>query len=195
VLKIFLFIIVALFMFPSNVEAAVLTVSAEKNAVQIGEEVALKIGVDTQGERVNIFNLAFTLPEQFSLVRLNKENSAVNIWIQEPKYDEAARTVSLVGGVPGGLLGSTVLLEVAVKINARGSYALSLAPQSEIYLNDGLGTRGEIIRPDFSLEVKGKPSKAGVLVLVRIAGFAALALIILAVILWRLKRMTPAKSL
>jgi len=137
-------------MFPSNVEAAVLTVSAEKNAVQIGEEVALKIGVGTQGERVNIFNLAFTLPEQLSLVRLNKENSAVNIWIQEPKYDEAARTVSLVGGVPGGLLGSTVLLEVAVKINARGSYALSLAPQSEIYLNDGLGTRGEIIRPDFT---------------------------------------------
>ncbi|MBI4135722.1 hypothetical protein HY477_03250 [Candidatus Uhrbacteria bacterium] len=144
------------FLFSQPAWAATFMVGAPQgNMARVGEEVAVNIGVDTEGARLNLFSAEITLPDMIEFVSLSRDTSVASIWVSEPAYNADSRAVTLIGGVPGGTIGRVVLATVYIRAKAPGIYNFAVAEQAEAYLNDGLGTKVEVGVLPWTLEVSG----------------------------------------
>lgn len=187
-LTVSLFIAVAILVFPWTVEAAVYMLGGPQTAVTVGQEFEVKIGIDAEEERINVMEVALEVPSAFKFVGFNRESSAVNIWVQEPEFDQTARTVTFVGGVPGGATGRVVLLGMRFLPLRPGTFSLRPAANSKAYLNDGLGTEAQVSMQEIALEVEGASGFLGRKLLLRIiSALGIIGIVIVAVKIWRRK--------
>lgn len=186
--KLLVFISTLLVLF-SGVQArsATFMVGSANPTARVGEEVVINVGVDTQGARLNLFNLTLPLPDEVEFVDFDNTNSIVSVWVREPVFDAQARKVSLIGGVPGGALGRVVLTTVKLRPQVPGIYQFSVAPEAEAYLNDGLGTKAEVSVAPWTLEVQGRPRT----LLIYIIVLAAVVLLVVVWYLWHRSRNNP----
>ncbi len=169
--------LVGLLLPTQSVSAANFLVGAVQNEVHVGEEIAVNIGIDTEGARLNLFSTEIVLPDGVEFVNLSADTSVVSVWVREPAYNEDSRAVSLIGGVPGGTIGRVVLATVHVRAKAPGTYNFAVAEASEAYLNDGLGTKVEIKTQPWTLEVREQPGRSYV-------GLALIAVAVVIIMLW-----------
>lgn len=163
------------FLFYQTAHAAVFMVGTENPHAVAGEEVSINIGVDTEGARLNLFNLTLPLPADVEFVDFDNSKSIVSVWVREPVFDTKERTVSLIGGVPGGALGRVVLTTIKVRPQAPGNYQFTVASEAEAYLNDGLGTKVETSVTPWTLKVQGR-SRNLVVYIIALAVFILLAI-------------------
>lgn len=133
--------------------AAVYFIESPTEQVKVGQEVELQIGVDTEGERINVFNVALVIPEGLEFRSVVREQSAVNIWVQEPIFDEQSRKLTFIGGVPGGASGKIVLLSVLLRATKAEDVKIDFNPDSEAYLNDGFGTVDKVQTRGMALKI------------------------------------------
>lgn len=155
----------------------------------VGQSEAVSIGADTEGELINLFEVKARLPEKVKFLGWNKENSVVNIWIKEPVFDEVARTVSFIGGVPGGFRGRAILATLEVEPRRASTLEFVLDSSSKGFLNDGLGTEAQVAFVPATLQVL--PGKINWVEW----GGGAIAVLLICAILWKLlrrKTKTPA---
>ena len=183
--------IVALFIFlaPTLVQGATYIIGGVPEHVRVGQEVELKLGIDAEGEKVNVFEVQAVLPEGIAFSRFVKEQSAVNFWVKGPEYNEENRTVSFVGGVPGGLAGTVVLLGVVVKPEKTGTYTIGITDESRAYLNDGLGTPAPLRFQDTTIVVQGRAR------LLPWWAWLVIGIGILGIIIWSIRYMKRTKSI
>lgn len=177
--------VLIIFFAPIVAHGATYIVGGTSATVTVGQAVELKLGIDTEGEKVNVFDVQSILPEGLSFVRFSKDQSAVNLWVKEPEYNASNRVVSFVGGVPGGLAGTVVLLRMWVMPRASGTYTIGIDSSSaKAYLNDGLGTPAPLRSQNATLTVDGRDSRSKEVWL--ILGFGLLGIIIWSI--WSTKR-------
>lgn len=177
---IFLLSIVYL-LFAQSVSAATFRIGGTQNQVSVGEEVLVNIGIDTENARLNLFNVTLKLPDDIEFVDFDSANSIISVWVRSPVFDPKTRTISLIGGVPGGALGRVVLTSIKIRPRLPGTYHFLVAEDSEAYLNDGLGTKSEVRTESWALEVQGRPGKS-------YAVLALIAAVVVIVIIWLILR-------
>ncbi len=160
-------IIASLFLFsvvfiPGTIFSASLSVSSG-SAVSAGDTSIIEVYLNTEGQTVNSVDGSITVSDSyqgnFEIKDVSLTNSAFTMWPRRPSLEEGHK-ISFVGGVPGGVNGSRLLLfKLIVKINKSGEFKIT--PGSiMVYLNDGLGTAVEVKKDVLTINVsdsKGSP--------------------------------------
>lgn len=133
------------------------SISASSNSSIYANDTAI-IGVylNTEGEKINTIDGSIVLSDEyqgnFEIKELSLVNSAFTMWPRKPSLEEN-RTISFVGGVPGGVVGDKLLLfSIAVKINQEGKFTISPKALTSL-LNDGLGTTLAITKNSSTINV------------------------------------------
>jgi hypothetical protein len=121
--------------------SAILSLSPSTGSFVIGSTFDVSIYLDTQGQSINTIQINLSFPaDKLQLVSSSTGKSIIGIWTSLPKYDNAAGTLNLVGGVPNGIVvGKGLITTLTFRARAIGS-AIVQFNDSKVLLNDGLGT-------------------------------------------------------
>lgn len=127
---------------PLLAEAATLGVSPSTVSVQEGNIVTVRLSVNTQGTAINQGEGTLRFPtDMLEIVSVSKSNSIFSLWVEEPRFSNAAGTVQFDGGVPtpgyNGTAGTIVSITFLAKKSGIATLSLS---DTAIRANDGLGT-------------------------------------------------------
>lgn len=124
-----------------------------------GDAVTLSVRLDTDEameECVNAVDAVLTYTESITPVDISLGQSIMPIWVEQPVIDKEQRTITFAGGIPNGYCGrvegdprlTNTLLQIVVRAPglqvgggaASGVAEIAFAPETTVYLNDGLGT-------------------------------------------------------
>jgi hypothetical protein len=155
--KLLLIISYSLFLIPSLASASV-SVFLDPAAVSVNprDTFMVNIRVDTGGECINAVDGKIKFDNKvLKAVDFGRGQSLVSLWLSPPKIDQDAGVVSFAGGIPGGycgrvsgdpgltnILGKVVFAPVE-GVLAPASTRVEISNDSEILLNDGMGTKAE----------------------------------------------------
>ena len=119
----------------SNAWAARLYFDAPQRDYNVGDTIPVRVFIDTEGESINAIGLKINYPEdKIKLESVGNGNSIINFWVN-----------ILTGVVVGGYQGDAGLIsQLNFKALTAGAAAVSLENESEVYLNDGQGTRAAL---------------------------------------------------
>lgn len=134
-------ILMCFFTHAISVTAASLYMTPSSAQPAVGDTVTLRVYVNTQSVSVNTVEGVVKFdPSLLQVVSVNKSNSIVNIWIEEPSFSNSAGTISFNGGMtPPGYTGSSgEIFSITAKMKKEGSTALSLSGIS-VRKSDGSG--------------------------------------------------------
>lgn len=137
--------------------AALLYIDPDSVEVHRGDTVTVALRLDTdEGECINTVSARMHYDESARAVDVSLGNSILNIWVEEPTINEADRTITFAGGIPGGYCGripgdpslTNILLEVVfrspgLQIGGGGgshSSRIWIDESAEILLHDGFAT-------------------------------------------------------
>ena len=114
--------------------------------------------LNTRGSNVNAVEVRINYDKnKLSIVKPSSGKSIIGVWVEPPKYDNTKGTASYVGVVPGGITTSSGLLgTITFKVLRVGSAVVSIGSNSNVLLNDGLGTKTAVSlgRAEYSLIAK-----------------------------------------
>jgi hypothetical protein len=147
----------ALLFVPAFSFAAVISIDPIQKEVHYGDTFIMNIRLDNQGECVNAAQVTVRYDNKvLDAVDFSRGESILTLWVDVPKIDHTAGTITFSGGIPGGycgrvvgdpglsnLLGKIVFNTTGNQITASpGAVAqIHIAEDSEVLLNDGLGTK------------------------------------------------------
>jgi hypothetical protein len=137
----FLFLILFFGALSLPAEAAVLFLAPNPFTASEGEEFALELWIDTEGEAVNAVELRFGFePEFLEGSRLDFGNSILSLFPEEPEISQRGR-VFLAAGTPNGFSGRLPLARLFLRAKTPGRIVLRPDLSSRLFLNDASGTR------------------------------------------------------
>jgi len=119
-MKKYFFTLLFLIMFPALLQAA-----------------TFQIEVNTGRENVNAVEGTLMLPVGTHVESIYTGRSAVIIWLKEPVYDEASRSITFAGLSPGGFSGKQPLFAIEI---SGGSLTGAFWRETAAYKNDGEGS-------------------------------------------------------
>lgn len=147
------FVLVSAFLVPSGVFAASISLDPNRGVYGRGDTFMVNVRLHTDNECVNAAQVVVEYPvTELRAVDFSRGGSIVSLWVEEPKIDTTKGTVTFSGGIPGGYCGriqgdpaqSNILGKVVFTAIAAGDAAVSVSPESLVYLNDGRGTEAEL---------------------------------------------------
>ncbi|MEY2664636.1 MAG: hypothetical protein RIT04_444 [Candidatus Parcubacteria bacterium] len=148
---------------PASAKAATVYLEATRSAVSVGDTTIIAVKINAEGKEINTVDGEIVLKsttgsgavEEFSLA-----NSAFGLWPRTPSLSQDGRTISFVGGVPGGFsIEGATLFNIVVDATKEG--ALTIAPQNiSVYANDGKGNKLPVQLKGITINVGAK--KAGI---------------------------------
>jgi hypothetical protein len=150
------FIALAIFLFPMSASAASLYLDPSTGTYGPGDTFIVNIRLNTDGECVNAGNVVLSYPARsLRAVDFGKGASIFTLWVTEPQIDTQKGTISFSGGIPGGYCGripgdpalTNGIGKVVFTVTdaSAGRADIVFAKTTELYLNDGRGTK---IMPD-----------------------------------------------
>jgi hypothetical protein len=141
---------------PSYVHGALLYFDPSEASIFRGDTVTLGLRIDTdENECINTVDAVITYGEGVRAVDVSRGDSILSIWVEDPVINEAERTITFAGGIPGGYckraLGDPSLTNIIAKIVFRSpgfavgvgespSAKITVGSESRVLLHDGLGT-------------------------------------------------------
>lgn len=156
--KFLLLIPYSLFLIPALANAAV-SVFLDPASISANprDTFVVNIRIDTGEDCVNAIDGKIKFdPSILKAVDFGRGQSLISLWIAPPKIDQSAGTISFSGGIPGGycgrvsgdpgltnILGKIVFLP-ADGVTAPATTHIAMTDDSEILLNDGLGTKAQV---------------------------------------------------
>lgn len=166
--------VVGLLFLPSGAFAATLYMSPNETELHPGDTIAVSVRIDTnEGECVNVVDGVINYTENISLVDVSRGESILPVWVEDPQIDKENNRVTFAGGIPNGYCGridgdpglTNVLVELifqapgfVIGIGERDPYAqVSFDDQTQVLLNDGLGTQAPLRTLGSSIFVHEKP--------------------------------------
>ncbi len=137
---------------PLSVSAASFVLDPVEGSYGTGDTFIVAVRVDAGGECLNAAQVTLDYPkETLRAVDFSKGDSIFSLWIDEPVLDADSGKVIFAGGIPGGYCGritgdpapTDILGKVVFSVIGTKAKTVSIAtgPESEAYLNDGLGTK------------------------------------------------------
>lgn len=139
-LVLFLVIIFA----PSIARAANVYFETSRSTVSVGDTFIVNVKIDTENKDINSVEGDIVLESQNDNFVVNDSiiaQSPFTLWPQTPSLLEDGKTISFVGGVPGGFnLDKINLFNIIVKTNQEGDIEFS-SKNIIAFANDGQGTK------------------------------------------------------
>ena len=140
--KIFQYLFAAVVLvLPFFAGAQSLLLKSAKTTYLAGDSFQATLSINTEGKQINTIAGTVKLPiSNLQLLDVRYGSSILTLWVERPKINASAGTISFAGGVPGGFSGSSgPILSFSVLAKSAGSAEIKLSDFS-ILLNDGLGT-------------------------------------------------------
>lgn len=111
-----------------------------------GSTFDVPILVNTKGVSVNGIEARINFDKsKLEIVKPSSGTSIIGVWVEPPGYDNSRGTASYVGVIPGGITtGSGLVGTITFRAKSNGQAVISLAANSKILLNDGLGTEAQV---------------------------------------------------
>lgn len=144
---------------PGIASAANIYLETTKNTVSVGDIFIVSAKIDSNKTSINSVEGDFVL-------ELNNENLVVNdfslaksilsLWPRTPSLSNDGKTISFVGGVPGGFdLDKAILFNIILEANKEGD--IKISPKNiAVFANDGKGTRVQVEINDLEIKVLPK---------------------------------------
>lgn len=158
----FVVALTALGALPSIGQAALLYLDPDAASVHRGDTLTVSLRLDTdEGECINTVDAVIGYGEGVRAVDVSRGNSILNLWVEDPKINEAERTITFAGGIAGGYCGRAagdpsltniiaeiVFLSPGFTVGAVQDSAvpITINENSSVLLNDGFGTPTELRR-------------------------------------------------
>jgi hypothetical protein len=107
-----------------------------------GSTFQVQVLLNTRGQSINGIEVWINFDkDKLTIVNPSGGTSIIGVWVEPPAYDNTKGTASYVGVVPGGITTDAGLIgTITFKVKTTGSAVVSIASNSKILLNDGLGT-------------------------------------------------------
>lgn len=128
---------------PYTADAATIRMVAPEN-VNAGEQFALEVFLDTEGENINAIEGSIILPENISVTEIRYRGSVVSLWLSPPSEQDSV--VSFEGVVPGGYqasperTGNGNVFTLLLTAESEGRAMFAFGNTLNVYRNDGEGT-------------------------------------------------------
>lgn len=138
----FVFSIVAIFAIPFYLRADTIYTSPPSGEYSVSSTFPVRILVSSQSRSVNAVSGTLNFPiDRLQVVSINKENSIVNLWIQEPSFSNDSGTISFEGVMlnPGFIGQDGLVITATFRVIGQGPATLSFNNTS-LLANDGAGT-------------------------------------------------------
>ncbi|MFC1663758.1 hypothetical protein ACFL0A_01385 [Patescibacteria group bacterium] len=163
-----------LFSIPFVTEAVTLYLEPSQGEYQPGDTFGVEIKIDTKEECINAIEANLSFSQILKTVDFSQGQSIITLWVNAPEINQEKGLISFVGGIPGGYCGripgdpeaSNLLGKIIFKIPSMmvGELKENLAElkfldTSQVFLNDGLGTRADLSTQGATLEIVSKRSE------------------------------------
>ena len=119
----------------------------------------VEVRFNSDGEEINAVQAELKFPPNtFEIVNLNKGNSILTLWPQEPFFSNPTGKISFVGGVPNGFKGDGLIGSFILQGKILGEGTINFSENSQALLNDGQGTPAPIVSLEGIYRILEKPS-------------------------------------
>ncbi len=135
-------ILLAAFLSPSISLAATFHLAVQTSATTTKNFLSVVVLMDSD-KPINTISTSILFPKNIEPTNIDTAKSVVNFWIDKPTWDEASRTLTFSGLIPGGIDGFNLsLLSVdCVVVDPSLTATLSfVSSATEAYLSDGNAT-------------------------------------------------------
>jgi hypothetical protein len=130
-----------------------------------GNTFSVKVRADTQEECINAMNVTLSYPKEvIKAVDVARGESILTLWTEDPKINNENGTIHFSGGLPGGYCGrvdgdpgfTNVIAEIIFQVpgltvgggDGLGTGKIAFLDDTEVLLNDGLGTKAQLFVSD-----------------------------------------------
>ncbi len=160
----------------STVSAASLYLDPGRAELFRGDAMTVAVRLDTDeaiSECINTVDVVLHYSEQIIPVDTSIGSSILSMWVEKPLIDTDNRTITFAGGIPNGYCGrvvgdprlTNVLAEIVFRSpglmigggDAGNEASLSFGPETAVYLNDGRGTKAELLTYGSLIELSRNP--------------------------------------
>lgn len=145
------------FALAKTAHAAILTVSSNTEKIYTGDQVELKLNLNTENQEINAGELYIELPKSLKVTKVKSAGSIFTLWVNEPSGQ--GTQASFIGGVPfpgfkgeSGYIGSII-----VEATKTSKELITLDPKSQILLSDGEGTKTTLTLNNAELKIESPP--------------------------------------
>lgn len=147
----------------TEVQAATLYIDPGVATVNRGDSItaAVRIMPDREtGECINAIDAVLTYSDNIQPVDVSLGESIFNVWLEKPKINKETHTITFAGGIPNGYCGrvegdprlTNIIAEIIFRspgLQVGGSdepeARIEFAPETQVLLNDGAGTRAPLV--------------------------------------------------
>lgn len=159
-----------LLVLPLSASAASLYLDPDTGTYGPGDTFITNIRMNPEGDCVNAAEVTLSYPSQnMRAADFSKGSSILSLWVQEPKIDTKAGTVTFSGGIPGGYCGriqgdpsvTNVIGKVVFTVTDTSARRAAIRfTNSALYLNDGRGTKIVPQFHDATIDLAEEPRQA-----------------------------------
>jgi hypothetical protein len=139
---IFLALLVAGALVPAASRADTISISPSTSSYTVGQTFTVRVVASSPSRSVNAFSGTVSFPkDKLQVVSVSKENSIVNLWVQDPTFSNVSGSVNFEGVVlnPGYTGSNGRVISVTFRAIAAGTAALDFTT-AYMLANDGSGT-------------------------------------------------------
>lgn len=144
---------VVMLLMPVVVEAAVISIFPDQPEIHQDTSTRLEVGIDTEGERVNVVQVIILIPEDLEVVAVETGSSLIDLWVEEPAFDQKTGMVRFVGGLTGGFAGRGLIGSIVLHGQKPGEAEITFDSSSLALLHDGAGTLVDLILEGTAVKV------------------------------------------
>lgn len=114
--------------------------------------------LDTEGSSINAIELHVTFdPNKLTVINPSSGQSIIGVWTEPPSYDNTRGTASYVGVIPNGIkTGSGLIGTITFKTKATGRASVKVRSDTNVLLNDGLGSETIVTFGRANYDIIGK---------------------------------------
>ncbi|MEI6400273.1 MAG: cohesin domain-containing protein [bacterium] len=108
----------------------------------------LEVGVyiDTKKNSINTVDLKVNFdPKKLAVANPSGGKSIFDIWVEPPTYDNTKGLITMSGIIPEGIVTTSGLIaKMSFKVLSAGSSTITINNATNVYLNDGAGTKANV---------------------------------------------------
>ncbi len=168
-------LVLGTFIFGTTVQAATLYLDPGVATLNRGDSITASVRIMPDkgaGECINAVDAVLTYSDNIQPVDVSIGRSILNVWLEQPVINKEERTITFAGGIPNGYCarvdGDPRLTNIVADIVFRSpglqvggsdhpEAKIEFAPETQVLLNDGLGTRAPLITLPASFTLSKDP--------------------------------------
>ncbi len=130
-----------IFLFSLKADAATLELALEKDITSSKSDVVVLVTINSEDQNVNTAQASISFPSSLlEVIKIDKTDSVLSFWLEEPSYDNTKGLISFVGGSTSGFNGASLkVLKIEFKVKGSGSGRLGIT-NGAITASDGTGS-------------------------------------------------------